>query len=410
MKAVARLSLFAQPIGLVAYAGVQLLLLLYFIMTGGLALGGEFALAQSIIAPAFILLSFSLRQVFVSKGKSELGLDYRALVTLRLASTALGTLLALAVFSVSGLELHPAPFLLVLTLKIQESLADILYARLDSDRRSWLAGLLQTLKAGAISLTLALCVLLHLPTHLAAAMIGGVAVACLLAETLVVLRSTRFMPAGPRPRLGALFGIVRSLAWISAANVIISLSGFLPRYALEAFAGRASVGLFAALTLPITFLILVCTGLAQTSLLELSDMVRRRRGGAFLGEMGKLLGLVAGVALILAVTVFAGGTALLRIVGKTVDPAATIMAAFILIYLPAFAAQIVSYVFLTLRNYRTLALINAAALAAQLALAWPLIRFSPVYGAAFLAVVPSLIQLAGFSFFMTRFFRAKAPA
>lgn len=405
-----RLLILAQPVSLIVYSAVQWLLFIYFIHAGGLALGGDFALAQAIIAPVFALLSFSLRQVWVTRAKD--GLDYGGLVMVRLATTGLALVAILGVVQAIGLSLHPAPFLLVLFLKSQEAVADILYARLDSEKRSVLAGLLMTLKGGLMGVAIVAAMAASLPLATACLIVAAAAAAVLLLEAAAVLSLGGRKRIDLRRSVAAIAPALKPIAWLSVANLLITIAGFLPRYALEVFAGREEVGLFTAVSMPAGVMLLICTGLAQASLHELAGTVDDRAFDRFTRLLRRLFALVLALVAAAAIFIHFGGTAVLGMFGKALDPSlAGTMIVVLFIFVPVFVSQILSYVFLALRTYRRHAIINGAGLATQLLLAWPLIRLDPIYGAAGLLAIVATVQSTAFATFLIRHFRTpRAPA
>lgn len=404
-----RLLILAQPVGLIVYSAAQWLLFFYFVHSGGLALGGDFALAQAIIAPAFALLSFSLRQIWVTRATGSM--SYHDLVLVRLGTTIFAILAILVATDRIGLHLHPAPFLLVLFLKSQETLADILYAKLDSEKRSALAGGLLTLKGLLVGLAVLGVLVAAPPLATAAVVIGGAALAVLVLEGFVVLSGGGRMRLRLRESATAVVPVLRSIAWLSAANLVITIAGFLPRYALEVFGSREAVGLFTAVTMPASVMLMICTGLAQSSLRELAEAVRERASRRFAGLIRRLFALAFALATAAAVLLLSSGAAVRELLGSALDPSlATMMAVVMLISIPTFAAQFLSYAFLALRTYHRLLAINGAGLAAQLVVAWPLVQLHPVYGAALLAATVSLVQIPFFVLCFLRHFRRPPPA
>lgn len=405
-----RLLIFAQPVGLVVYTGVQWLLFLYFVQVGGLSLGGDFALAQAVVAPVIALLSFSLRQVWVTGAGSGTGMDYGALVIIRLATTAIAIPLVLIITAAAGLTFNPAPFYLVLLIKGQEAIADILYARLDSERRSAVAGFMMMGKGTVLAAAVAAAWALNLPLATATVTIGAMAIAMLLVEASIVYALRARQPIDLRRSAAAIVPALRPIAWLSAANLLITTAGFLPRYALELFVNREAVGLFTAIAMPASIMILICSGLAQASLHDLAGAVFDRSASRF-GRLGaRLAGEILAIVAMATLVLWFGGPKLVGLLGRDLSPAlAGTMAGVLLIYLPSYAAQALSYIFLALRRYRVLAAINLAALVLQTALAWPLVRFDPIIGAALLAISVSIVQAASFGLLLALHFRSEPP-
>ncbi len=399
---VAAARLVAQPAGLIAYAGAQWLLFAFFLARGGLIAGGDFALAQAFAAPLFALLSFSLRQLWVSR--PDAAGDYGRLVVLRLATTALAAALAPALAAATGAKIALAPFAFVLFIKAQEAVADIFYAGLDAMGRSQVAGLMLGLKG----VTIAAAVGAALLWELSAGMLGALVVvgcgALLVVEgALARFRVDRRSFAVWREWAGT-DAPLRGVGWVSLANLLIAVTGFLPRYVLDLFATRADVGLFAAVMMPVTLVLLVATGLSQSSLLELARAVRDRDAAAFGRVLGYRAALLMSLPVLLgAALVVLAATPLMPMFG--LDPAVLrVSAGVTVLMIPAVVTQIVSYAYLPLRAFPTLAAINAAALVIAAIAAWPLVRLHPIYGGAMLACLPSLVQLVAFGTGLRRHF------
>jgi O-antigen/teichoic acid export membrane protein len=399
---IAAARLVAQPAGLIVYAGAQWLLFAFFLARGGLTAGGDFALAQAFAAPLFALFSFSLRQLWVSRPNAA-G-NYARLVVLRLGTTALAAALAVALAAATGAKIALAPFAFVLFIKAQEAVADIFYAGLDANGRSQVAGLMLGLKGGSIAAAVGAALLWDLSAGVLGVLVvvscgsllileGGLARFKADRQSFAVWREW----AGPDAPL-------RGVGWISLANVLIAVTGFLPRYVLELFATRADVGLLAAVMMPVTLLLLVATGLSQSSLLELARAVRDRNAVTFKRVLGYRTALLTSLPVLLsAILIGAAATPLTPMF--RLDPAVLRLSAGVtILMIPAVVAQIVSYAYLPLRAYPMLAAINAAALFIAAVAAWPLVRFHPIYGGAMLACLPSLVQLVAFGTGLRRHF------
>ncbi len=387
-----RLHFLAQPVGLVLYASVQWLLFIYFVDAGGFALGGDFALAQALCAPLFAFLSFSLRQVFVSGGVN--GLTYTTILSIRLATTTAACLLVVLLLLSGVIEIASGPLITVTALKAIESLSDMLYARVEASGRSPVVGLLLGVRGIVLLALVGAAVLYDLPVTTVASVVVAAAVMLLGVEGVVARWSH---PAEHAAHLRGERGIGSSLPavlWLSIANLVITLAGFVPRYALDLLATREVVGVFTAASMPATALLLVATGLAQGSLAEVGAAVRRQDRAVFWRGVARSTALAGGLCLATATGILLLGEPLSRLAGATVPPELVFATGLVtLLYLPALVAQIFSYSVLTLGTYRRLIPINLAALAAQCVLAAPLILLDPVFGAAAVAAVVPLVQV-----------------
>lgn len=388
------LHLMMQPAGLIIYAASQWLLFAYFLAKGGLASGGDVALAQAIAAPVFAFLSLSLRQLWVSQ-RGQVG-NYERLVLLRCATTLFAIVLVPMIALATKAHLSFYPFAFVLFIKTQESLADIFYAGLDARGRSHIAGLLLGIKGTIIAASIMVGLLFRLSTGWIGLIVvlgcGSIVIIEMMLAAPRFNRKSWSLTEDWRGPAAPLAGV----SWLSLANLLVAVTGFMPRYVLAFVSTHAMVGLFTAVTMPVTLLLLVATGLSQSSLLELSRAVDNRdRAGLVRVLTSRAIMLVIltwGLAGAILLAMLTPVPDLLKVTPSLLETAAAVT----VLMTPAMVAQIVSYAYLPLRNFRTLSVINAIALVMTAVFAWPFVRLHPIYGAAALACLPSLVQIFAF--------------
>ena len=387
-----RFHILSQPVGLILYASVQWLLFVYFVDSGGFALGGDFALAQALCAPLFAFLSLSLRQVFVSGGVD--GLTYTMILRLRLATTTIASLAIGLLLSAGAVDIAHGPLMAVTALKAIESLSDMLYARIEASGRSPMVGMLLALRGIVLVALIGAAIAYDAPV----ASFTGVLITAaflLLGVELSVARQTGSADVESHSLVEpGLKAWLPAVLWLSIANLVITLAGFVPRYALDFFSTREAVGVFTAASMPATALLLVATGLAQGSLADVGAAARGHDRAGFWRGVTRSVILAGGLCLAVALAVLLLGESLVRLIDAEATPELVVATGLVtLIYLPALIAQVFSYSVLTLGTYRRLIPINLAALVAQCSLAAPLIRLDPVFGAALVAVIVPLVQI-----------------
>lgn len=230
--------------GNVGYAACQCAILIVLAKLGSAELVGRFALALAITAPAMLASGLQLRAIQATDARGEH--PFGVYLGLRLVTTALA-LAAIAAIAVAGGQSRPmiALILLVGIAKAIESVSDVVFGLLQQHedlRRIALSMLAKgVLSVASMALGLWLGAGLVVATALMAASWGVWLVAY---DLPAARRHTTLVPAlGPRA-LGA-------LAWLALPMGIgaglQSLMTNVPRYAIEAHAGAAALGWFAAI-------------------------------------------------------------------------------------------------------------------------------------------------------------------
>lgn len=230
--------------GNVGYAACQCAILIVLAKLGSAELVGRFALALAITAPAMLASGLQLRVIQATDARGEH--PFGVYLGLRLVTTALA-LAAIAAVALAGGQPRNVIALIVLVgiAKAIESVSDVVFGLLQQHedlRRIALSMLAKgVLSVASMALGLWLGAGLVVATALLAASWG----AWLVAYDLPAARRHTTLTASFGPRaLGA-------LAWLALPMGIgaglQSLITNVPRYAIEAHAGAAALGWFAAI-------------------------------------------------------------------------------------------------------------------------------------------------------------------
>lgn len=229
--------------GNVGYAACQCAVLIVLAKLGSAELVGRFALALAITAPAMLASGLQLRVIQATDARGEH--SFGVYLGLRLVMTALA-LAAIAAVAVAGQSRGMIALILLVGLaKAIESISDVVFGLLQQHedlRRIALSMLAKgVLSVASMALGLWLGLGLVAATALMAASWG----AWLVAYDLPAARRHTALTASFGPRA------LGSLAWLALPMGIgaglQSLMANVPRYAIEAHAGAAALGWFAAI-------------------------------------------------------------------------------------------------------------------------------------------------------------------
>lgn len=274
--------------GTLLYSGCQWLSYVVLAKLGSAATVGTFALAVGITTPAFMLFNLNLRAIQATDARGRY--SFGTIWAVRTMTSVLA-LIGISIYSlatVSDRELAVVVALVALA-RFFESLTDAIHGRLQrAERLAWIArslalrGLL-----GFLLVTTVYWATRSLPAA-ALGMAGG-SLLPLLASDLRALRRVNDAGSSPvslRPRpVRAEFGpLLRSALPLGGTMMLISLNTNIPRYFLEAYAGRAVVGMFAAVTQLVAVGNLAISALAQAS----SPRLARAASSGNFGEFKKL--------------------------------------------------------------------------------------------------------------------------
>lgn len=265
-----KLSPFAQALGIIAYAGLQWLVLIRLLPIGGYTLVGNYALAQAVVAPVIGFFAFSMRPLWVSGAINEISAGN--VLSVRIATGALALIVTIAITLMFGIRINVLIFIYVLTSKFLDTISDILAGIFDRQGKSSTSGFLLIMKSALLSLLI---------------IIGWIVSFDFFTTILTLIIFQLFsvfvewkISGAARPSNFFSFSEWFSLfplgtAFFAALNSLVaSISGFFPRYLLEFFSNRETVGYFSTIYVPVIIIQMVATGLSQTHLYKLSKIVQ----------------------------------------------------------------------------------------------------------------------------------------
>jgi O-antigen/teichoic acid export membrane protein len=246
------------------YLACQYGILMSIAKMGTTAAVGEFALALAVTAPIIILSQMQLRQLQVTDVAGEAGFgDY---LWSRVAASMLAVLAILVIGQVAFSGPSRLIIWLVAAAKGFESVSDVFHGRLQRMERLDLVAVSMVAR-GVLSVA-AVVALLSAGASLtsAVAAMAVVSIAVLLALDLPMQRLT----APAEPLLAARARIARRLLRtafpLAVASGLISLSGNLPRYLLDALEGKEAVALFSVAAIPLVLVSQFSGAVAQAVL------------------------------------------------------------------------------------------------------------------------------------------------
>lgn len=389
------------PLGLLAYAASQWLLFVYFVYLGGMVSGGNFALAQAFAAPVFAFASLTLRQLWVSR-PSERG-NYGHIVLLRCFTTLLALIFIPAITFLTGANLELEPFAFVLFIKSMEQISDIFYARLDSQDKSNVVGILLLAKGFFVSSSIAICTLYKIKPDILGIMFIFIYLVMIIIE-LLLAKPIFNENAVNDFKIFSLPYCYKDLLKISIANLVIAITGFLPRYAIDIFSTRDNVGIFSAAMMPFTVIMLIATGFSQSALNRLSHTVNDFNYQEFIEIVKNNIFVLLIIIIISSIILYVASIYTFLFYGQMNTSIIRYSSHFTLIMAPSILAQFLSYAYLPVGDYKSLIRINVAALLLSFMLSAFLVKLDPLYGAVILATIPSVVQIVAFSFFLRRHF------
>ena len=397
---------YSQAMGIVAYAGSQLLILVVLLKSGGFRAAGDFSLSQAIIAPVFGLVAFSLRPYWVSGVIRDLGM-YQ-FFQLRMVSLLCGAGIAFVMRQLFFPTTDSSIFVFVFLLKVSELVSDVCYGALDVTGRSATAGQLLMGKALAIGISAAICFLVgaSIPA-LQSAIYLCVLLALVLELSVVRFSLPAFLKAAGLKRV-LLATHIRLISWASVSSVATSLTGFLPRYYLEAFHGREAVGYFSTVAIPASMVLMICTGLAQTELKGFSASYLKGDWPVFSGTLYRRSFLLFGLAMFVACAV-AGLAVIVQSAFHDLLPARFSFDAslIVLLFFPLYMAQLLSYAAMPLARIGETFAITLASLLFQISVLPTLVHWQSLYGAVAASMAGGVIQSAGLAFLVFKYFQVQ---
>lgn len=380
---------FAQAFGIIAYAGVQWLVLLRLLPLGGYPLVGSYALAQAMIAPIIGFFAFSLRPLWVSGAMGELSAGSVLAIRIKMGVAAL--IVAGIIMLLVEVRIDTAILIYVLASKFLDTVSDILSAIFDRQRKSATCGLLITSKSALMCLVILAGWMVQLGLIITLFTL-------FIAQAIAVVAEWKLcgspFPSGLTKISGTLAIIPQSTALFAAINSLVaSISGFLPRYFLEVFADREAVGYFSTIYIPVLMIQMVATGLSQTNLHRLSRITRN-------GNIRETLVASAPVALLI-VGLHAAVTACAFLVASVAEPQwgmsgqlLSDLAIVLALSLPVGLRQFYSYLVMSSGRMTAVFLSSLFLLLVQVILAPWAIQIGGIYGCVILVSIGALLQIA----------------
>ncbi len=293
-------------VGNVIYAGCQWGMLLVLAKLTTEESVGVFGFAMALTAPIIVFSNLQLRAVVATDvTRQHLFGDY---LTLRLVSTLIALAVIVGVALLSGYPHETALVVIAIGLaKAIESISDIIYGLLQQverlDRIAWLMIFKGCLSLAAMGLTV----------YLTQSLVWGiVAMSCAWAVTLVFLDwPSAIWGVGPgrardlRPRWDA--RVMSHMAWRSSplgfAAVLDSLGECVPVYLLAYYLNTREVGIYVAIAAFMRVGNLAFRPMVYAVGPRFAKYCEDREPAAFLGLVGKMLGLatlIGGIAVFLS--------------------------------------------------------------------------------------------------------------
>lgn len=293
--------------GTLAHAGSRWLGLVVLARLGGAETVGTLALATAIASPIFALTNLQLRQIQAVDASGRF--SFSTVFGLRLLTSGLA-LLGVGLYAVlasRGSDLAPV-LLFVALAQGFESLSEVIYGRLQ--RRERLDRVAQSMTAHGVLGIVALAAGYAATGELAVGAAGMAAgsLATFLFFDLPSLRAASGGKIGLQPRFprAELVPLLRSALPLGGTMMLVSLNGQIPRYFLEGSAGRAELGIFAALWQLVAVGNLVVSAVATAASPRLANAAHAGDRAAFRSLSTKLYGLIG---------IVSGGGILLSLLG-----------------------------------------------------------------------------------------------
>lgn len=205
---------------------------------------GTYALALAVTAPVFMFTNLQLRAVQATDAADEYAFgDYLAL---RLVGSVAAVLFVCITIIVAKYDVQTALVVLIVALaKAIESISDVIFGLFQRFEHMRLIAFSWIIK-GTLSLS-AIAVILILTDSLSLGVAGvGIAWVLVLAG-YDAANARRFASAVPRFRLPTMIALAKLSLPLGIVMMLISLNTNIPRYFIEQFAGRADLGIFAAM-------------------------------------------------------------------------------------------------------------------------------------------------------------------
>lgn len=378
----------AQATGIIAYAGLQWFVLLRLLPIGGYALVGSYALAQAVIAPVVGFFAFSMRPLWVSGALGDVSAG--SVLAVRITMGIFAMAIAVVITLVLGMHFSTTIFIYVLLSKFLDTISDILAGCFDRQGMSSKSGILLVGKSIALSLVI-------LAGWAAQFGLRDTVAALLITQLTFVIVEWRLSgsarPSGllnfsrwltVMPLATALFAAVNSL--------VASIAGFLPRYLLELFADRETVGYFSTIYIPVLMIQMVATGLSQTHLHQLSKIARAGKIRRTVLASAPVALLIAGLHIAITILVFIA-VALASWGWESHRPLLHDVAVVLALTLPLGLRQFYSYLAVSTGRMTAVFVTSFASLAVQALLSPWAIHAGGIFGCIILMSVGAVMQM-----------------
>jgi len=236
----------------IIYLGCQWLIVAVLAKSGSTELVGQYAIASAIAVPIALLADFRLRVLFVTEANGKYRLDH--ILGLRFILAGLSIIAMLVTCNVADYRGSTRlVILLVGVVQIIDSVSDTFYAKFQRDEHVYRIAISQIIR-GVLSVSFFTTVM-YLTQNL------GMGIVALLFGRLAVLLLYDARDHGSDERLRHPLPLTLRPAWdgrrqldmlwralpLAVTYVLVLVNGYAPRYALESFATRADLGIYAAI-------------------------------------------------------------------------------------------------------------------------------------------------------------------
>ncbi|MBC7386856.1 MAG: oligosaccharide flippase family protein [Cryobacterium sp.] len=282
------------------YAATQYLLLLGITRFSAPETLGIFSLALAINAPVSLFFSLGLRAVIISDTKNSY--SNSTYMTLRVLSSVLSVLVALAIICVAGYSSEIAiPIFFIAGAKACDSVSDLIYGIFQKQAKNEQIAVSMAIR-GTLSCFFAAAILFRIKSL--NAMCGAIFLASVMVLAFYDTPRTRGVSAAPKWKLpsGSLKLLILLSLPLAFATVLSSLELNIPRYLIEHRIGLAALGVFSALSYPLMLGNQIVGALASAAspklaeyfhdfhLTEFKSLIRRLAGaGAVVGFLSALV-------------------------------------------------------------------------------------------------------------------------
>lgn len=317
-----RANVLWTALGQATYTICQWLILVALIKMTSVATAGEFALAISITAPIFTLASLNLRSVIATDIRQENQLS--SYVALRIITTLIALIITgLAIYLLDCPPVTATVVLVMAVSKAIESFSDICFGQMQRhERLDWVAQ--SVLAKGLLSL-LAMAGLVYISGSLLLGL-SGVCIAWISVFTVLDLMRCRQLALSQRQHPDSSRATERMLPrfeWLQLRRIFLtafplgfvmmlgSLNAHIPRYFIEQQAGKAELGIFAAISSVFVGLYFFQIAIGQVMLPRLARAFASRNVADFKRLAKIVLAIGAGNGILAIIVAVLGGSSLL---------------------------------------------------------------------------------------------------